>query len=171
MAEDPTDEELMIAYQRGSEDAFSSLYRRHSGRVFGFLKSKIRDEALVHDVFQGTFMKLHKSRAKYDASFPFVPWLFTICRNAMIDALRKKARIQEDFVETLPEAAPETTVTPEIPADLSGLPPKQRAALELRFNHDFSFEEIASRLETSPLNARQLVSRAVKSLRGSHGKN
>lgn len=169
MFEDKTDEELMIAYQLGDEDAFLSLYRRHSARVFGFLKKKIRDEALVKDIFQGTFMKLHNSRSKYNPSFPFVPWLFTICRSEMLDALRKKSRIKEDFVETLPEVIEEPKDT-EISPDLAGLSENQREALELRFREDFSFEEIASRLETSPANARQLVSRAVKFLRGSYDK-
>ena len=42
---------------------------------------------------------------------------------------------------------------------------KQRQAIVLRYGEDFSFEEIALRLETSSSNARQLVSRGLKRLR------
>ena len=42
----------------------------------------MRNDAQARDVFQATFLKLHKCRDRYDASFPFVPWLFTICRNS-----------------------------------------------------------------------------------------
>ncbi len=41
----------------------------------------------------------------------------------------------------------------------------QRQAIVLRYGEDFSFEEIARRLETTSPNARQLVSRALKRLR------
>jgi DNA-directed RNA polymerase specialized sigma24 family protein len=41
--------------------------------------------------------------------------------------------------------------------------------MELRYRHDFSFEEIAERLETTPGNARQLVSRAIRVLKGFYG--
>lgn len=44
MATEPTDEELMRAYQLGSEQSFERLYLRHSGRVYGYLKNRLRDQ-------------------------------------------------------------------------------------------------------------------------------
>jgi RNA polymerase sigma factor (sigma-70 family) len=41
----------------------------------------------------------------------------------------------------------------------------QQKAIELRYAQDLSFQEIAKKLETSPSNVRQLVSRAVKQLK------
>src|SRR5476649_2776842 len=93
---DKTDEELMALYQNGDEQAFGMLYARHSGRVYGFLVNSLKDKALADDVFQSTFMKLHRARSTYDPSFPFIPWLFTVCRGVMIDHIRKAGRIQED---------------------------------------------------------------------------
>ncbi len=167
--EEATDETLMQAYQNGNNGALEVLYRRHSAKVYGFLRKKLKNQALVDDVFQATFMKLHKSRSHYDPSFPFIPWLFTVCRSAMLDSLRKKERIQEDLNETavLQAEAPvdEISAASDLP-DMSQLPQPQREALELRYKEDLSFEEIAKRLETSPANARQLVSRAIKRLKG-----
>ncbi|MGZ3694961.1 MAG: RNA polymerase sigma factor [Bdellovibrionota bacterium] len=159
-----SDEELMGAYQIGDEQAFSVLYQRHSGRVYGFLKSKFREEAAAKDVLQATFLKLHRTRAKYDAKFLFVPWLFTICRNEMLDAFKKNNQRQE----TLMAETPEPALTPEAETteiSLTSLPAAQREAIELRFEQDLSFEQIAEHLATSPSNARQIVSRAVRSLR------
>ena len=158
----------MQAYQLGTEEAFEELYRRYAGRVFGFLKSKTRDEALAQDIFQSTFLKLHRSRASYNSMFPFLPWLFTICRSEMLDAFRKKARTKEDSVEAIYEIKiDEANEVSQL--DLSSLPPKQKEALELRFQQGLSFEEIATRLQTGTGNARQLVSRAVRFLRGLYG--
>ncbi len=164
----------MKAYQEGSELAFEQLYERHSSKVYGYLKKRLSDSKTVEDVFQGTFMKLHQSRQRYDASFPFVPWLFTVCRSVMTDTLRKQSRAPEtvhgDF-DILTSNIPDLVDPPgsekgerAIP-ELSALPPTQRNALELRYSQDLSFEEIAKRLKTSPANVRQLISRAVRKLR------
>ena len=162
-----TDEELMKAYQLGNESAFGVLYRRYSGRLYGFLRGKLRDRVTTDEVFQGAWLKLHQTRGGYDASFPFAPWLFAVSRSVLVDHARKRARSLEDLDAAAVEAAiqvePETTALP----DLGALPATQRSAIELRYSAGLSFDEIARRLETSPSNVRQLVSRAIKKLRGS----
>ena len=162
-----TDEELMKTYQLGDESAFAILYQRYSGKLYGFLKGKLRDKAAVDDVFQGTFMKLHETRTSYDPAFPFTPWLFTVCRSVLVDHFRKKARTREDLNPIAIEQAV-TTQSPSNSAlpDLGLLPASQREAVELRYSGELSFEEIARKLETSPANVRQLISRAIKKLRG-----
>lgn len=165
-----TDEELMVAYQLGEAEAFEELYSRHSRKVLGYLRKKVRSEAFARDIFQATFLKLHRSSGRYNPSFPFVPWLFTICRSELLDALKKPHMSQESLMAEVPEQSglPPAGEKPEI--SLQSLPATQREAMELRYEKDFSFEEIASALETSPANARQLVSRALRSLRGFYGK-
>lgn len=163
-----TDEELMLAYAKGSEEAFQILYGRHSSKVYGFLAGKLKDRSLTDDAFQATFMKIHSSRGQYDPALPFAPWLFTVSRTAMLDTLRvrKKSTRLEDLnpveVENAIAEAPKEAVS--VPG-LQALPAAQRQALEMRYLHEFSFDEIATRLDTSSENSRQLVSRAVKKLR------
>ena len=164
---EPSDETLMSAYRQGQSDAFEILYRRHSGKVYGFLMNKLKDREMADDVFQATFLKLHHSRAAYGPTLPFLPWLFTICRNTMIDSLRKKKRTLEDFNQDAIDNAPspKPDVSEAVLPDLASLSSHQREALELRYSHDLSFLEIAQRLNTSSVNVRQLISRAVKKLR------
>lgn len=167
MPEANSDEELMLAYQLGDKLAFRELYDRHAGRVLAFIKSKTKDEPLAWDVFQSTFMKLHKSRSLYKHTFPFVPWLFTICRSELIDTFRKKGRIKEDLILEFNEP---WKYTSDETLDLKDLTENQRNAVNMRFKEDLSFEEIAKRLQTSPSNARTLISRAIRTLRGLYGK-
>lgn len=166
----------MQAYQFGDEIAFQKLYERHSGRVLSYLRAKVRDESLSRDIFQATFLKLHKSRSQYKVKFPFLAWLFTICRSELLDALKKNRSNKQDYhadlgkisdsAQTFTSATNETS-----PAfDLSSLSEVQRQTLEMRFQKDFSFEEIANALSTSPANVRQILSRAVKKLRGLYDK-
>ncbi|MBI2707620.1 MAG: sigma-70 family RNA polymerase sigma factor [Proteobacteria bacterium] len=164
-----TDEELMVFYQRGQMEAFEILYQRHGARVYGFFRSRLQERAWVEDVHQATFMKLHQARHQYDPSFPFGPWLFTICRSALFDFLRSRQRLNQREIldsEALENAhaAQETEVALDLP-ELGALPSKQRQVLEMRYLEDLSFDEIAHRLETSPTNVRQWVSRAVRKLK------
>src|SRR5947209_1135453 len=80
-----SDEALMVDYQRGDEKGFDELYRRHSAKVYGYLRKRVSDRARTDELFQAIFMKLHESRAKYDSAYLFSPWLFTVCRSVLID--------------------------------------------------------------------------------------
>ena len=161
-----SDEELMAQYQEGNEKAFTVLYSRHSKKVYGYLRNNLRDAAFSEDVFQAIFLKLHNSRSHYDPAFPFLPWLFTVCKSVMIDQIRKKQRVQEDLNNVALELAEAPVpIEPVAIPSLAALPAMQQQAIELRYGQELSFEEIAKRLETSPSNVRQLVSRAVKQLK------
>jgi len=160
--ESSEDEVLMNAYQLGDLPAFEVLYRRYSRRVYGYLRQKVGPSSIADDLFQSTFMKLHQSRNRYNPSYPFQPWLFTICRNVVLDHWRQTQQslidVNSDKVEQA-AATPQTLVTWP---DLSSLSPQQRQALELRFREGFSFDEMSKVLGTSHANARQLVSRAIR---------
>jgi RNA polymerase sigma factor (sigma-70 family) len=164
-----TDEELMILYQKGAEDAFRVLYERHSSKVFGYIKAKIRNPERANDIFQEVFVKIHKSKHLYNNSLPFLPWLFTVTKNAIVDDVRKiekeNLRIQkEENLEELPSrevAAGFSQVRPY----LESLPENQKSAVYLRYVEEKTFEEISVILKTSPVNVRQLVSRGVQRMK------
>lgn len=162
-----SDEELMQAYQNGVDGAFDLLFKRHSGRVYGFLMNRLTDRAQADDVFQATFLKLHQARRHYDPSFPFTPWLFTVCKSVLTDHLRKLKRSKEDANDDLvTTAVDERSIAREAPSvPLDMLPSAQRMAVELRYQDELQFEEIADRLETSPSNVRKLVSRGIQRLK------
>lgn len=161
----------MVAYQLGEAEAFEVLYSRHAPKVLGFLRKKLKSEAFALDVFQATFLKLHRNRSRYNSELPFAPWLFTICRSELLDALKKPHRTRESLVPETPEpvvSEAEETELKEI--SLASLPMSQKKAMEMRYRNELSFEQIAASLDTTPTNARQLVSRAIRSLRGLYGK-
>ncbi len=163
--------ELMILYKRGDVEAFNCLYDKYKSLVYGYLHKRVDKRTEVDEIFQDVFLRLHHSRSRYKSEFPFEPWLFTVLRNSLIDYYRKKRKehhnVPLDGLEMTPSA-----LQFEVKHNLDGLLPKdadlsksQRQAIELRYGEDFSFEEIAHRLETTSSNARQLVSRALKRLR------
>lgn len=169
--DDLSDEELMTIYQSGDFAAFEVLYRRHSGRVFEYLKKKV-EVRTAQELLQETFEKLHKSRTKYNAQYPFFPWLFTISRNALFDFFKTaETKISQGstsspiLLDNLVTAVAETHSRHDISAILEVLPHHQKRAIELRYLHDWSFEKIADDMKTSETNARQVISRGLKKLR------
>lgn len=169
--ESSRDEELMQAYQNGADGAFDLLFKRHSSRVYGFLMNRLKNRTEIDDVFQATFLKLHKARGHYDPSFPFAPWLFTVCKSVLTDHIRKQNRNREDSNDELvSKAVDKKTIEMQSVISLDGLPSNQQTAIELRYHDELQFEEIAERLNTSPSNVRKLVSRGIQSLKSLNGK-
>ncbi len=168
MLEKKTDEELMLLYQNGSEEAFQALYSRHSSKIFGYVKSRIKNREEAQELFQEVFVKIHKSKHLYNRTFPVLPWIFTVTKNALIDRARA-VKVKEEVLYDVdliaaPEVAFEAGVSNLSPV-LSELSNVQRKAIELRYLNDQSFEEISKVLKTSPLNVRKIVSRGVQQLR------
>lgn len=166
------DEELMQAYIEGNMEAFESLYARHKGRIFAYLMTRVRDRSEAEDIFQAVFAKLHRSRHQYRQEIPFLPWIFTITRNSLIDHIRSKEAyakhiiVSEEAVYAYAEPVSDDAPMHAVTAEMTKLNQNQRRAIELRFNQGLTFEEIAEQMQTSADNARQLISRAIRKLRG-----
>lgn len=161
----------MLAYSDGDMAAFEALYERHKNRVLGFLMARLKDRSEAEDVFQMVFTKLHRNRHKYRQEIPFLPWLFTLARNTLIDHVRKReaygkhVTVSEAAVETYAAPVSDTSPIHAAFAELSKLNESQRQALELRFNQGLTFAEIAEQMQTSADNSRQIISRAIRKLR------
>jgi RNA polymerase sigma-70 factor (ECF subfamily) len=161
-----TDEELMAMYQSGAEDAFQVLYRRHSSKVYGFLRGRVWNDERAAELFQETFLKMHRSKHLYNKTLPALPWIFSVTRSVLVDGLRsdKRARRDAEFVQDEIESVPRGIT--EVAAMLGRLPENQRKAIELRYVDEKTFEEVAATLETSSQNARKIISRALAKLKG-----
>ncbi len=167
--ENLADEQLMKLYQSGNQEAFNTLYERHSPKVYGFLKSRINNSEKVAEVYQEVFFKIHKSKHLYKDSLALLPWIFTITRTVMIDELRKNKELQlvDDYdLEKIPDVHEKDIPQMDHALEtLARLPTQQQTAIEMRYVNDKTFEQIAQILEVSPSNARQIISRGIKRLR------
>ncbi len=167
-----TDEELMVAYRGGDLSAFQILYKRHKGRLMGYLITKLKDLDEAEDVFQSVFVKLHAGRFNYKENIPFLPWIFTITKNTMVDYIRKKGTykkhisIDSEYIGSRAAGITnEQLPIGEAISELSSLSDSQRKALELRFNDGLSFEDVGKHMKITQSNARQIASRAIRTLR------
>jgi RNA polymerase sigma-70 factor, ECF subfamily len=168
---DLKDEELMTFYQNGSEDAFKELYSRHSGKVLGYLRSRAKSDELIADLFQEVFVKMHKSKHQYNKSQPFLPWVFSITHSVLIDVFRKVERKKEVFVFDFDQLQSDSELQisekeiNSLDSVLSPLTKNQQEVLQMRYVEEKTFEEIAKQLKTTPLNVRQIISRAIRKIK------
>jgi RNA polymerase sigma-70 factor (ECF subfamily) len=89
-----TTDEALFASVRNADDAaaFETLVHRYERELFAYLRRFLGDAGLAEDVFQSTFLAVHRKRAKYVEGRPFRPWLYAIATNQAIDAQRRNRR-------------------------------------------------------------------------------
>jgi RNA polymerase sigma factor (sigma-70 family) len=163
--EGQSDNQLMALYIEGQVLAFEVLYARHKDKIYGYLSKRLNRRSDVDEVFQDVFLKLHKNRDKYRQQYPFLPWLFTLTQRLLIDFWRKNKNLEQSSLEESGEVAAATPQSQELPQELDQLKPREREAIEMRFQKEASFEEMAEHWDTSESNARKILSRALKGLK------
>lgn len=165
-----TDEELMLQVRAGDSRAFGELYRRYERPVYSFLVRRTGDREVAAELFQETFLRVHRKSATFDVSRRFRSWLFGIAAHAAIDRGRKQVRrpvavsLQEwDGQKEAHGSATDARLALE--KGIAAMPATLREAFLLGAVEGFDHNEIADQLDISPANARARISRGRAWLR------
>ncbi len=92
---EPSDEQLMQAYDAGDMAAFDALYARHEGTLFRFVKRVLggAQTAQADDVFQDCWLRIVNGRAGFSPERGrWKTWAYTIAHNLAMDRLRTSGR-------------------------------------------------------------------------------
>src|SRR5512140_2876370 len=86
-----TDYELIQRFIKGEQSCFAEIIHRHKNKVYAYISMYIRDEAIVEDIFQDTFLKVIQSvkTGKYYDNGKFLSWVMRIAHNLIIDHFRR----------------------------------------------------------------------------------
>ena len=134
------------------------------------------DVERARDVVQETFAKLLRElHGPADRNGQLGPWLYTVCRNAALDA-RRKARREMSLVQAADETIPSDAATPDQVAEskdatshvlklLSRLPENQQEVIRLKFQHQMSYRQISQITGHSETNVGFLIHRGIKTIR------
>ena len=175
--------ELLAAHRAGDPAAFEALYRAYAATLYArVLLPLLRQPALAEDALADCFTRAHAALHDYRAgerSLYF--WLSRIARNRALDLQRhravqlrtlpvfhEEARLAagEDNPETLLVARSETEAhRRRVDQVLSGLTPRYRRALELRFFEELAREACAQQLEIKLGTFDVLLLRALQAFR------
>jgi RNA polymerase sigma factor (sigma-70 family) len=142
---------------------FEHFYEQHRVEVLRLLRRRLGAER-ADDAFQETFLRALRAYRRLEHGEHLRAWVLTIAQNVALDALRR-AKPSMELVEAGVE---DVRPAYEDLAHLTdGLPPKERAAVVLRYGYDLSYDQIAAALGSSPDAARQATSTGVRRLRRS----
>ncbi len=177
---EPTDEVLMMAYQHGETAALETLVRRYADPLLGYLTRMTSSRQSAEDVFQETFLRVHRKASSFRTSGRFKPWLYSIATHLAVDALRRReptVSLEEkrDERNSLAERLPDPGRSPADAAALADqqtrvreaiatLPPRQRATLVLTYFEGQSYPEAAATLGCSVGTVKTQMSRALRAL-------
>lgn len=141
---------------------FEVFYDEHKSEVLAYLRKHAGvDQA--DDLFQETFLRALRAYDRLQHARHLRAWVLTIASRVLIDAARRHGG---PMVE-LPELASPEPDSPlaSIGTMTESLPPKERAAVVLRYGFDLDYGQIAAALGSSEDAARQAASAGVRRLR------
>ena len=175
-----SDEELMLSFRDGNQNAFETLYTRHKGGIYRFLLSKCKyDKSLAEELYQDVWMKLVAAKDRYQVRAKFSTYLYQLAYNRFIDYYRReKTRGQyfqtlddcvtdniQDRADKQPENQAELQQQSELLADLiDKLPEEQRDVFILKEESGLGIQEIAEVVGVNPETAKSRLRYAVNKL-------
>ena len=149
------------------------LLRRFEIPLLQFATRITGDRERARDVVQETFVKLQNNGA-FQNPEP-ATWLFTVCRNGALNVCRKERRVMfldEEIIESQRDEQPmpfermeQREASGFLMKILATLPPRQQEVLQLKFQNDLSYQEIAEITKTTKNSVGVLIHTALKTLR------
>jgi RNA polymerase sigma factor (sigma-70 family) len=140
---------------------FETFYEAHRDEVYRFLDRRLGAER-AEDAFQETFLRALRAYPRLEHGEHLRAWVFTIASRIVVDVFRRERPDGE-----LPELAAEDgrPAFEELAPLTDDLPPKERAAVVLRYGYDLGYDEIGAAIGSTEPAARQAASAGVRRLR------
>jgi len=180
-----TDAEIMLRVKTGDESAFTFLVQKYRRQMVGFMYRMCHNPAAAEELAQEVFLRVYRSREKYEASAKFNTWLYRIATNLAVNHARDTRHERAENTVRLDEPDQETGTTPDL-ADGSlsaeeqmlrrermaairqkvhALPERQRMAVIMHKYQQMDYREIADVLKLSESATKSLLYRAYETLR------
>jgi RNA polymerase sigma-70 factor (ECF subfamily) len=173
------DEELaqwLQAAAQGDRQAFATLYRATSAKLFGSILRILNDRALAADILQEVYVKIWRHAATFDASKAApLTWMTAIARNRALDEARKrKPRTIDVDAEEYHLAAPEQDPLAgrdraeewrRLLGCLDGLDAERRRIVVLAYCEGLSRDELSARFDHPVATIKTWLRRSLAQLR------
>ena len=172
---------LMQRYAEGDDTVFDQLYESLSPPLYRFCKRLTQHASEADDVFQETFLRLHRARATYLSGFNVLHWTFAIARSAYLDRLRYWGRrpeslgsandtAQDEQLRADEQYGPEAQALAHdlvriVTTELGRMSEKNRVAYILLKEEGLGIKEAAAVLGTTTAVVKQRAHRAYEQLK------
>ena len=176
---EPSDEELVLRFQRGDEDAFEAMVARWNEPILQLATRLTGDPEEAKDVRQMTLLKTYQGLSRFEGRARFSTWLYRVVLNLCRDRQRShdartrltessaEARDDGDYVleETGFHVARDRELATVVAQAVLALPTAEREVLVLRHYHDLPFPAIAEVLGAPVTTVKSRMTRGLTLLR------
>jgi RNA polymerase sigma factor (sigma-70 family) len=159
---------------RSKPEDFEQILHRFEIPLLQYARRITGDREQARDVVQETFIKFQRNGAVRRQDEP-ATWLFTVCRNAALNVCRKERRmmhLDEQLIEARESEQPmpfnqleQKEAAGFLLRIVATLPPRQQEIIQLKFQNDLSYQQIAKIMQTTANNVGVLLHTALKTLR------
>jgi RNA polymerase sigma-70 factor (ECF subfamily) len=165
---DPADKELLTRVKSGELSAFSALVDRYKIRLFNLIYRMLQNREEAEDILQETFLRVFKEKERYDPSYAFSTWIYTIALNLCRNELKRKKRfkffgmdlIKDDRRYAVEESGSKNCLGSTLEKAIASLPVKYREVFLLREINRLSYEEMSESLGIPLGTVKSRVNRA-----------
>lgn len=173
------DQAAIRSLKNGDTGGLETLITRYQTRAMRTAYFVTQDEQLAQDIVLDTFLEIYHHIHSFDENRPFQPYLMRSVVNKALNTVRKLRReVPLEALEgsgqvasllsqaaTVESQAEYAALQSQILAAIAALPPRQRAAVVLRYYLEMSETEMASILEAAPGTVKWLLHTARTRLR------
>ena len=167
-------ERELVEAARTDREAFGKLYDLYIGQIYSYAYYRTRSRPDAEDVSAQTFQQALEHIGSYEwRGIPFVAWLYRIASNVIAGRYRRQlpeTELDEAYGVASGEPMPEQETlrlerARELKAAVRTLPASQQQAVILKFAQGLRNREIGEILGCSEGAVKQLLHRAMESLR------
>ena len=173
---------LMLRVRLGEEACLAPLLAKYRTPILRFLYRMVRDPNVAEDLTQEVFLRVCRSRGRYEPTAKFSSWIYRIAANLGSNWRRDQRlrRNQESLDDVAPDGwrrqLPDRRPTVDqnmmrqarlrvVRSAIEALPGRQREAVMMQRYEEMDYQEIARAMNCSTQTVRSLLFRAHATLR------
>jgi len=181
-----SDAAVMLRVKQGDDAAFNYLVQKYRRAMLSFMFRMAHNAASAEDLSQEVFLRVYRSREKYEPSAKFTTWLYRIATNLAVNHARDTRHDRPETMASLDEPDEESGQTLDVADDsltaeqniirkermkairakVQALPERQRMAVIMHKYQQMDYRGIAEVLKLSESATKSLLFRAYETLRG-----
>lgn len=168
---------LITLLANDSEHAFRLLYDRYSNRIYKLSIRYLKSSVLAQEIVQDVFLKLWFERKNMKSELPVEAWLVTVAKNKLINQFKKLAgewNMQKSYTVEMGTGLSDgeaklmnADLEKQVHSMVNRLPQMQKQVYHFAKVNGLSYNEIATRLNISPLTVKTHMARAMEKIRKS----
>nr|WP_295934008.1 sigma-70 family RNA polymerase sigma factor [uncultured Dyadobacter sp.] len=164
-------------FKAGDRESFARIYQSYIAELLSYGYRVTSNRQLIKDSIQDVFLDLWQQRENLSDTASIKFYLFRALRNRILRNLSVQknnastgASLEEllfdlPFEQSWVESEMQQEQVQRLRHAIDQLPKRQQEVIQLRFNQNFSLEEIAEMMQISNQSVRNLLHRSITELR------